>query len=217
MARLKAWKTLNGLQSFLGAEYSWAIGEWFEVPGRLKLRENGIYLFREHDLLYWLHKDIYEAEFAGKYIESTNAILVNKARITKRLDLWDEDAANIFMRKCIDVDFPRKSHARSNDLRRYIREYIYHGTGKAKPIFDDMPFWDKAKIVALLISGLLSSALASINIPTFNSHWENDINRYKKIIEFNQSFMLMQILYADRKCQEIVTAVNVSNGPCNIY
>jgi hypothetical protein len=97
---MRLFKILNGLKSCHGGNHSWTIGEWFEVAGDLIACENGIHLCREQDLLHWLEKDIYDAEYDGEYMESEDKIVVRKARITKHYDNWNDRTARLFACWC---------------------------------------------------------------------------------------------------------------------
>jgi hypothetical protein len=97
---LRLFKVLNGLKSCHGGSHTWTIGEWVEVSGELIPCENGIHLCREQDLVHWLGKDIYEAEYDGKMVETEDKIVVRRARITNHLSNWNERTARLFACWC---------------------------------------------------------------------------------------------------------------------
>jgi hypothetical protein len=98
--KLKLFKVLDGLRSCHGGNHTWILNEWFEVEGKLIPCENGIHLCRAEDLVYWLHSDIYEAEYEGEIIECEDKIVVRKARIARRIEQWNDRSARLFACWC---------------------------------------------------------------------------------------------------------------------
>jgi len=98
----KLFKVLDGLKSCHGGNHTWTLNEWVEVKGEITPCQNGIHLCREGDLIYWLHSDIYEAEYKGKIIESDNKVVVRKARITRRIEQWNDRSARLFACWCAE-------------------------------------------------------------------------------------------------------------------
>lgn len=99
---MKLFKVLDGLNSCHGGNHTWTLNEWVEVQGELIPCKNGIHLCREEDLVCWLHSDIYEAENDGEIIECANKVVARKARITRRIDQWNDRSARLFACWCAE-------------------------------------------------------------------------------------------------------------------
>jgi len=106
---MKLYKWLNnGNKPAHGGNGEWGLpkngkpGKWFAVKGELVPCENGLHLCREGDLLQWIAQDLYEAEHRGRMIEHADKVVVRKARLTKRLEGWDEQGARLFACDCAE-------------------------------------------------------------------------------------------------------------------
>ncbi|MEA1957563.1 MAG: hypothetical protein U9N01_04330 [Euryarchaeota archaeon] len=80
-----------------GADGKWNPGEWMpKIKGKLELCENGYHLCRSDDLLSWLGKQIFEAEYRGEKREGGNKIVVRQCRLLRKCEGWTEKSARLF-------------------------------------------------------------------------------------------------------------------------
>jgi hypothetical protein len=88
--------------------YAWptpqggAAGAWIEVEGPLALCRSGVHLCRPCDLAHWLHDELWAVESDGEQMEGLDCIIVRRARLVRRIDIWREGGAARFARACID-------------------------------------------------------------------------------------------------------------------
>jgi hypothetical protein len=80
---------------------TWTPGEWMpDIEGELVPCENGYHLCREKDLIYWLNKAIFEAEYGGEIVEADDKIVVRRARLLRRIETWNDKTARLFACWC---------------------------------------------------------------------------------------------------------------------
>lgn len=81
---------------------TWTPGEWMHpVIGDLVLCNNGYHLCIAEDIIDWLDKDIYQAEYDGDKLSSGNKIVVRKARLLRKIETWNEQKARLFACWCV--------------------------------------------------------------------------------------------------------------------
>ena len=133
------------------SNYQWPkCGVWVKAKGPLSVCENGIHLCREKDLVYWLNKEIYEAECRDdERINSDDKIVVREARLINRLKTWNEKTARLFACDCAEHVLPlfETKYPDDKQPRRTIemaRKYAY-GKATKKEL---AAAWDAARDAA---------------------------------------------------------------------
>ena len=115
---MKYYKVLNGSRSCNGGSYEWSLpvknddgtwtpGEWTkEIHNGLIPCGRGYHLADETQLVYWLGKDIYEAEGGTTMMLSTDngdpKWVTNKARLLRKVETWNDRTARLFAVWCAD-------------------------------------------------------------------------------------------------------------------
>jgi len=111
-----------------GGDGKWLEGEWREVEGPLKPCGNGLHLCREKDLITWLHEELWEAEYEGERMDGDDKVIVRRARITRRVETWNERTARLFACDCAAHVLPvyektypddKRPHEAIETARRY--------------------------------------------------------------------------------------------------
>ena len=75
---------------------TWTPGEWMPaIEGALVPCRNGYHLCRAQDLLSWLGPAIFEAEYRGEMVESTDKIAVREARLLRQFENWNARTARL--------------------------------------------------------------------------------------------------------------------------
>ncbi|MGH2512454.1 MAG: putative immunity protein, partial [Candidatus Limnocylindrales bacterium] len=103
--------------AFHGGSGRWMPNRWRTVKGVLEPCEKGLHLCRRDDLMHWLGPLIWEAEYEGERIDAEDKIVVRKARVTRRLDTWNERTARLFAADCAEHVLPAFEVKRPNDSR----------------------------------------------------------------------------------------------------
>lgn len=110
---MKYYKILNSGKSCYGGNADWSLpiknkdgtwtpGEWMpEIIGELVPCKNGYHLCRLQDLIHWLNKEIYEAEFANEVIEDEDKIVVRQCRLLRKVESWNDKTARLFACWCV--------------------------------------------------------------------------------------------------------------------
>jgi len=76
-------------------------GDWMpKIKGDLIPCENGYHLCRPQDLIHWLDKDIYEAEYRGDIVEDNDKVVVRQVRLVRKVDKWNNKTARLFAVWC---------------------------------------------------------------------------------------------------------------------
>ncbi len=92
-------------------------GAWMR-PIRGPLTEsNGYHLWRGEDLLVSLGPVIYEADSRGDRLETERGIVVREARLARRLEQWNDEAARDFAADCAEHVLPIFEQQRPRDSR----------------------------------------------------------------------------------------------------
>ena len=100
---MKLYKVLaSGQKSCNGGDAQWIPGEWMPSIEEIEPCKSGYHLCRRQDLIHWLNEEIWEAEYQGEMIIDDNKIVVQQARITKRIDTWNERTARLFAADCAE-------------------------------------------------------------------------------------------------------------------
>ena len=75
-------------------------GEW--VKASVDPCRSGVHACRPRDLPYWVGALLYEVELDGEIVEQRSKVVAARGRILRRIDAWDEAAAEEYTRMCAD-------------------------------------------------------------------------------------------------------------------
>jgi hypothetical protein len=75
---------------------------WRGVSGPLVPCENGLHLCRAEHLVLWLGPTIWRAEYDGEMVDLDDKVVVRRARVTERIDAWNERTARLFAADCAE-------------------------------------------------------------------------------------------------------------------
>ncbi len=54
------------------------------------------------DLAHWLHEELWEVESEGDRVEGIDCFVVRRARLVRRIDVWNAGGAARFAEACIE-------------------------------------------------------------------------------------------------------------------
>ena len=124
---MKLYKVLDSNQrSCNGGFAQWIPRQWMSpIIGKLIPCENGYHLCHAEDLVDWLDAEIWEAEYRGEIVEATNKAVVREARITHKLETWNERSARLFACDCAEqsLKLVENPGIRSTEAVRIARLY----------------------------------------------------------------------------------------------
>ena len=75
-------------------------GEWVEAP--IEPCRSGIHACRPSDLPLWIGRTLYEVELSGDVVEQPTKVIAARARLTRRIDAWDDVLHDTYTRMCAD-------------------------------------------------------------------------------------------------------------------
>jgi hypothetical protein len=78
-----------------------APGPWINVEGTLGLCSRGVHVCRTVDLAHWLHEELWELETDGDHLEGLDCLVVQRARLVRRIHAWSEGGAPRFADACV--------------------------------------------------------------------------------------------------------------------
>ena len=104
-------------RAFHGGSGKWTKNRWRSVKGQIVPCVNGLHLCRREDLLTWLGPVIWRAEYDGELIEANDKVVVRRARVVERLDIWNERTARLFAADCAERVLPIFEKEQPNDDR----------------------------------------------------------------------------------------------------
>ena len=101
-----AYKFLHRDGTAVFSGFTWPIptngraGRWVEAP--VDPCRSGVHACRPGDLPYWAGEVLYEIELEGEIVEQRSKVVAARGRILRRVDAWDEAAAEEYTRRCAD-------------------------------------------------------------------------------------------------------------------
>jgi hypothetical protein len=115
--------------------------------------------------LTWLGPVFWEAEAEGETIDAGDKIVARKARVTKRIDTWNERTARLFAADCAEMALPIFEKYRPNDdrPRKAIEVARRYANGEATDEERDAAWaaaWDAARAAARDAAGAAAGAAA---------------------------------------------------------
>jgi hypothetical protein len=103
---MRAYKVLNqGRSDFTG--FRWPLpeggqpGAWVSAEGELALCHNGIHAATIEQLPHWIGMELWEIELAGEIRHEEAALLAACARLTAKVQAWDEPTRQQFAQWCL--------------------------------------------------------------------------------------------------------------------
>lgn len=135
---------LSGGKSCNGGDYVWDLpaknsdgtwtpGNWAKkIYGKLIPCNNGYHICGKNDLVCWLNKEIYEAEYRGEIIRNIDNYLVREVRLLCKIETWNERVARLFAADCAERVLPNYEARYPNDkrLRLIIKAARDYANGK---------------------------------------------------------------------------------------
>ncbi len=93
----------DGTSVFTG--FSWPLpdggpGDW--VDAEVEPCRSGIHVCRTEHLALWAGQMLYEVELDGEVVEERTKVIASRARLTRRVEAWDEPMRERFTRMCAD-------------------------------------------------------------------------------------------------------------------
>ena len=172
---MKVWKILGrNRRCCHGGVGRWPPpGEWLEVTGPLKMCHHGLHLCREQDLLQWLNSEIWEAEYKGEIIKDGDKVCARRARLTIRLDTWNERSARLLAADYAEAVLPIFERARPNDdrPRKAIEAARAFARGEISTAATNAAAREATSVVGLagpVRAAVSSSATAAVNTIYYN-------------------------------------------------
>lgn len=95
-----AYKFLGAGRYSLLAGFSWPLGSWVGVDGRLVPTVNGVHACRVGDLPHWLDEALWRIELDGDVLESARALVATRGRLVERVASWNPHTATEFVAAC---------------------------------------------------------------------------------------------------------------------
>ena len=100
-----AYKFLRPDGSSVFAGFSWPLpsggpGQWVEAE--VEPCRSGIHACRPEHLPLWAGQALYEVELDGEIVEDPMKLVAPRARLTRRIDAWDEGLSDVYTRMCAD-------------------------------------------------------------------------------------------------------------------
>ena len=78
-----------------------APGAWIEVVGPLAPCARGVHVCRAFELAHWLHDELWQVDTDGNRLEMPDCMVVQRARLLRRIDSWSSGGAARFAEACI--------------------------------------------------------------------------------------------------------------------
>jgi hypothetical protein len=79
-----------------------AAGAWVETTGPLAPCARGIHLCRAVDVAHWLNDELWSVQADGDSIPGVDCVVVRRARLLRRIDIWGNGGAVRFAEACIE-------------------------------------------------------------------------------------------------------------------
>ena len=110
----------HGLSSTHGGDHEWVVGEWVSVKTPVIPCEHGIHLCDPDNLVAWCAPALWVAEYDGEAIGQSDKIVVERARVVRRVETWTETSARLFAADCAERALLRERAAgREPDARSW--------------------------------------------------------------------------------------------------
>jgi hypothetical protein len=77
-------------------------GEWVHVDGEIQPCLNGVHACPQERLVEWLDDELWQIELDGPVVEADGDLIARAGRLIRRLEGWDDECAQAFVRQCVD-------------------------------------------------------------------------------------------------------------------
>ena len=102
-----------------------APGAWVEAAGPLEPCARGAHVCRANELAFWLHDELWELEIEGERMEGYDCVVVERARLVRRLDDWQHGGAARFARASVEHAAEQLAQAPERDA---VQQYLEDAT-----------------------------------------------------------------------------------------
>ena len=92
----------DGLSSVHGGDLEWVVDEWVSVQAPVVPCKRGIHLCRREDVLSWCAPALWIAEYDGELVADNDKIVVERARLVRRVETWTLASARLFAADCAE-------------------------------------------------------------------------------------------------------------------
>jgi hypothetical protein len=96
----------TGGRPFHGGTGKWTKGRWRSVKGPLVACQNGLHACTIEQLPAWLGPELWRFEVDGELIDAGDKVVARRARITERIETWNDRTARLFAADCADHVLP---------------------------------------------------------------------------------------------------------------
>ena len=104
-------------EAFYGGTGHWTPGRWRSVRGPLVPCEHGLHVITVAQLPQWLGPAIWRVETDGELVDAGDKLVARRARITERVEAWDERTARLFLADCAEHVLPLFERIQPTDPR----------------------------------------------------------------------------------------------------
>jgi len=143
-------------------------GKWMPKLDNIEPCVSGYHLCRMEDLIYWLNKEIYEAEGRGEFIRhNDNKDVFAEARLLKKMESWNERSARLFSLDCAEhvLDIFEKQYPNDDRPRKAIKAARKFANGKinTQQLAASMDeAWAAARAAAMDLAASMDVAWAAV-------------------------------------------------------
>jgi hypothetical protein len=128
-----AYKFLRPDATSVFTGFSWKLpnggpGPWVEA--HVEPCRSGIHACRPEHLPLWAGHVLYEAELDGEIVEARSKVIASRARLTRRIETWDEAMRERYTRMCAD---------RAHELARAASPPLAHWEAVIEPSVREGP------------------------------------------------------------------------------
>jgi hypothetical protein len=78
-----------------------APGAWVDAEGQLAVCARGVHVCRPFELAHWLSDELWQTEIAGEQLEGIDCLVVQRARLVRRIAAWNDAGATRFAAACV--------------------------------------------------------------------------------------------------------------------
>jgi hypothetical protein len=76
-------------------------GVWVEAAGPLAPCARGVHVCRPSELAHWLSDELWEVEAGGAELAGVDCVVVERARLVRRIAAWTDGGAERFAAACV--------------------------------------------------------------------------------------------------------------------
>jgi hypothetical protein len=104
-------------------------GAWVEAVGPLVLCARGVHVCRAFELAHWVHDELWEVETDGEQLDGVDCIVVQRARLTRRIDSWNATGRRRFGDACIEHAAVQAGPESSDEVRALLDDARFMSEG----------------------------------------------------------------------------------------